>query len=777
MKRSWPLLLVSLLLAVSVAVQAQDYTWTTNADDTIAITGAPYYLAGDVTIPATITGLTVTRIGDYAFQNSFYLTSVMIPGSISNIGDYIFNNCANLTNADLGEGTTSIGVGEFYQCPSLTNLTIPDSVTSIGDYAFNGTGLAAFSIGANVTSIGENPFGRCTSLKEITVDSDNVFYGGLNGVLFDKGLTTLIGYPGGMGGSYTIPGSVRSIGDYAFYFCINLTGVTIPGSVTNIGQDAFNYCSSLASVTIPASVTSIPSEVFKDCVSLANVTIADSVISIGNSAFEDCRALGSVTIPASVTSIGFGAFWTCPSLTKVTILGNLTNIGGYAFYLCSLTTVTFYGNVTSIGDDAFCACYGLTSVYFTGNAPSADSTAFNSDHIATVYYLPGTTGWASTFGGIPAEEVPPYSFTINADETVTINGYTGPGGSVAIPATIIGLPVSSIAEHAFENLTSVTNATIPGSVTYIGDGAFASCRSLTSVYFESNAPTVGSSVFFGDSVTVYYLPGFTGWSSTLGGITAEVLQYPYSFSINADETISILGYTGSGGTVTIPATIIGLPVTSIGENAFWDCALTSVEIPGSVTSIGENAFALCGDLTNATIADGVVSIGEGAFIECGSLASVTIPASVTSIGDYAFEATSVISVYFKGNAPTVGSLVFNGINSGNAYYLLGTTGWGGFSEKTGLPAVLWSPMIQTGDGRFGVQNNQFGFSITNTGFTGSFPSPFGTYNPSVVVEVCTNLVNPVWTRLQTLTVSNGSCYFNEPFQPNSSGRFYGLGLP
>jgi hypothetical protein len=275
----------------------------------------------------------------------------------------------------------------------------------------------------------------------------------------------------------------------------------------------------------------------------------------------------------------------------------------------------------------------------------------------------------------------------------------------------------------------------------------------------------------------------------LGAAAAAQAQYSYStnadgsvytYTTNADGSANIASYAGPPWTVTIPSNINTLFVSSVGENAFWDCPLTSVEIPGNVTSIGEDAFALCGDLTNATVAEGVVSIGEGAFIECGSLASVTIPASVTSIGDYAFEASGVISVYLKGNAPAVGSLAFNGIGSGIVNYLPGSSGWGDFALKTGLWAVLWSPLIQTSEGPFGVRNDQFGFGITNTGFTGYSPFPGaypGTYNPSVVVEVCTNLVNPVWTRLQTLTVTNGSCYFSEPFQPNTPGRFYGLGMP
>jgi hypothetical protein len=123
------------------------------------------------------------------------------------------------------------------------------------------------------------------------------------------------------------------------------------------------------------------------------------------------------------------------------------------------------------------------------------------------------------------------------------------------------------------------------------------------------------------------------------------------------------------------------------------------------------------------------------------------------------------SVYFQGNAPSVGSLEFAYDTNVTAYYLAGTTGWGEFTAQTGVSALLWNPLIQTGDGSFGVQNNQFGFNITSTS------------NIPVVVEACTNLTCPVWTALQTLTLSNGSYYFSEAWQTSTSGRYYRIRPP
>ena|ERR1035441_1684886 len=96
-------------------------------------------------------------------------------------------------------------------------------------------------------------------------------------------------------------------------------------------------------------------------------------------------------------------------------------------------------------------------------------------------------------------------------------------------------------------------------------------------------------------------------------------------------TITIKGYTGSGGAVDIPSTTNGLPVTSIGNNAFAASFRLS-----SVTNIGSEAFYKCFNLTSATIDTNVASLGDDAFNGCSRLASVSIPASVTSFGNGAF---------------------------------------------------------------------------------------------------------------------------------------------
>ena len=189
--------------------------------------------------------------------------------------------------------------------------------------------------------------------------------------------------------------------------------VTIPSvlggyDVKRVGNNwppVFGYPNdSVTSITIPNSVTSIGNSAFYGCFSLTGtLTIPNGVTSIGDSAFNNCRGLTSITIPNGVTSIGNQAFVSCYSLTSITIPNSLTSISDHTFNGCSgLTSITIPNGVTSIGYSAFAFCDGLTSVVFLGNQPILGTSAFLNSS-PTIYYTYGAIGWSSTFGGLPVK--------------------------------------------------------------------------------------------------------------------------------------------------------------------------------------------------------------------------------------------------------------------------------------------------------------------------------------------------------------------------------------
>ena len=288
------------------------YTYEVGTDGKITITDCVESTKGAITIPSEIDGKPVASIGYKAFKDCTRLTSITIPNSVTSIGDLAFSNCSGLTSITIPGSVTSIGYGTFADCSDLTSVTLGDGVTSIGTWVFcHCNSLTSITIPNSVTSIDDSAFRICSGLTSINVASDNNYYSGNNGVLFNKKKTELIRYPEGKSQtSYTIPNSVTSIGRYAFDDCTGLTSITIPNSVTSIGDWAFCYCTRLTSITVPDSVTSIGEGAFY-CSGLTSITIPDSVISIGDSAFVGCTGLKDVYYTGSkdewkAISIGAG---------------------------------------------------------------------------------------------------------------------------------------------------------------------------------------------------------------------------------------------------------------------------------------------------------------------------------------------------------------------------------------------------------------------------------------------------------------------------------------
>ena len=277
-------------------------------------------IQGEITIPDTVNGKTVTGIANNAFSG-----------------------CDKLISITFAEGSqlTSIGAGAFNGCSSLTNITIPDSVTIIVAYAFQKcTSLTSINIPSGVTSIGTGAFSYCplTSIEFAgnqtydwvpTVEGSDT----VGGYIIQKGkdLSTNAVAGGLAYGKINIKtASVpnNNISNWAFGGCAGITSVIIPSNVTSIGSHAFDSCISLTSIAIPSSVTSIGVSAFSDCVKLTNVNFTDDskLNNIGNYAFNNCSSLTNINIPSGVTSIGKNAFRDCSSLKDVTFNWNIDQL-------------------------------------------------------------------------------------------------------------------------------------------------------------------------------------------------------------------------------------------------------------------------------------------------------------------------------------------------------------------------------------------------------------------------------------------------------------------
>ena len=263
-----------------------------------------------VTIPASVGGIPVTAIGDYAF-----------------------GGCINLKEIKFPKSLVAIGSNAFADCKMLTKITIPKGLINIGNDAFSG----------------------CKNLKGFEVDEGNPVYASHEGVLLDKKMSTLIKYPEGKEGEYTIPDSVVFIENFAFDGCGEISSLIFPQGLVSINYNMFYSCEQLnnflvnqgnsffssidgvlfnkegteliqyphgkenADYIVPEGVHHIEAKAFHECKWLTKITFPENLKTIEDSAFYGCERLTEITLPINVQYIGWDAFGNCPNLKTITL--------------------------------------------------------------------------------------------------------------------------------------------------------------------------------------------------------------------------------------------------------------------------------------------------------------------------------------------------------------------------------------------------------------------------------------------------------------------------
>ena len=548
-------------LSAYADMHADDFRYELLSNGTAEITGYDGK-SNKIEIPSKIGKYTVTSIGAYAFSDSFSLSKVTLPDSITDIKEDAFSNCSSLTDINIPDSVTDIGKNAFLNCITLTSITLS----------------------GNMTSINEWTFAKCTSLENIN-----------------------------------IPDSITDIGKNAFYYCESLKNITIPNSVTNIGRSAFYYCKNLTSITIPDSVTDIGDSAFSGCSRLASVTIGTGIKTISPYTFSLCSKLRSITIPDSVTEIGDYAFIRCKSLLDLPFGNSVVTIGERAFSESDLYKITIPASVSNIGEMAFGECEYLASIDVdenNQNYSSEDGVLFNKDKTELVQYPMGietksydipesvTSIGAYAFYGcqsllsitIPESvtSIGEYAFngcsnlfSITIPDSVTNLGKEVFAGCYYLTVATIGNGIKTISPYTFSLCSSLTTITIPDSVTAIGNSAFYECKKLKNIDIPNNITSIGRYAFYGCSTLT---------NINIPNSVTNIEPYTFYGCTNL-ENISI-----SNG------------VTNISESAFYGCTnLANVTIPNSVTNISKSAFYNCKSLKSLTIHDNVTSIGHQAF--------------------------------------------------------------------------------------------------------------------------------------------------------------------
>ena len=357
-----------------------------------------------------------------AFQSTL-LAQVIIPNSVLCIGDDAFGGCC------------------------LTSIEIPENVQSIGERAFSYNALNSVTIPQNVKHIGKGAFGSCGSLICIIVNKENKFYDSrndCNAIIETKSNTLIVGCQ-----NTIIPNNVKSVGEWAFTGCCNLSFIFIPKEVLMIGQRAFNGCERLKKISVDKDNEFFDSR--NDCnaiietktntliVGCKNTIIPNSVKTIGEWAFSGCNKLSAINIPESVLSINEGAFSGCSDLSNVELPKGLKELGCRVFSDSGIESIIIPDGIEVISESLFNCCRNLISVNLPNSVTTIENYAFS--------------------------QCRPLSSISMSDNVITIGDW------------------------AFACCSSLASIELSNSIQIIGKGAFYDCESLRTFFIPLGLKT------------------------------------------------------------------------------------------------------------------------------------------------------------------------------------------------------------------------------------------------------------------------------------------------
>ena len=353
-------------------INVGDFTYEV-AEDEATITG---YTGdgGNIMLPAELGGYPVTKIWQGAFALNTDLTAVAIPDSVGLIGEGAFNQCANLQAVSFGMGIYSVGSGAFYGCTALTDVYYDGSQAQWDAIEIGEDNDCLLNATLHIFVQEDKP-----GIDYDDIDVEQYFYSLVN----DEATIT---HYSGTGSELTIPAEldgypVVAIGYGAFRENDAITSVTLPDSVKTIAEYAFWDCRKLETVNIPVGVTTIGDFAFYRCESLKAVTIPNTVTAIGDYAFQMCWSLESITVPGSVKQMYEGVFSDCINLRTAVLEEGVTAVCAGMFSTCkALQSITIPKSVTAIKYLAFASCDSLTDVYYNGSKAQWNKIEINEDN-------------------------------------------------------------------------------------------------------------------------------------------------------------------------------------------------------------------------------------------------------------------------------------------------------------------------------------------------------------------------------------------------------------
>ena len=540
---------------------------------------------------------TIDSIGEYAFAQSGFVNFV-VPANVKNIPGGMLNNCSNLKNIYFREeieNVESIGRIAFSNCPLLETLQIPGSVQTIGTSFCDG----------------------CTSLKKVE------FLSGNTPLLFDAS-------------------TKKSL----FFKDAPIEEIIVGRSLTynlDYGLSPFSQNTNLKKVVIGDNCLDIPTYCFYECTSLESINWGNGIQSIGINAFSKCSNIGSEStrFPQTLKKIDIGAFTHCSNIEYIWLAEGLECIGSSAFSDTGIRVLNIPSTVTTIDLSAFSDCPNLNSVFFeSGSDPLAFGwTVFQNSPVTNLTLgrtiLPygetdGKYGTSSTYGFKDNKTIETL-YIAPGCEVIQSSAFANCSNLKTVIFTYTPT-CEKIESSAFYNCPLLTEITIPGCVTEIGNWALSATGIKNVNFAQSEEPLKigngGSKKSFFNDVPIEYVS----------------ICRPLSYEISAAN-----GYSPFVGNQTLKSVYISEAISEIPDFMFQNCsALTEISLP-EVSKIGLYAFYNCNSFTRLIFGDKLQTIGELAFYNCpiNYISSLSVNAPQIEDGITVFDETIFSSALLK----------------------------------------------------------------------------------------------------------------------------------
>lgn len=752
MKRPFCLLLSLLMLAFCIPAWAESAEW--DYDAAYCVLRGYGGAGGDVVVPGEIDGGTVDVIDINVFTGET-ITSLSLPETVLELRSNAVTWCPNLVSVSLPQSLVVINRLNFGNCNALAEVTIPAGVRYIGDSSFTfceslrkitfegvcpvidqdcftvlpedavayvpddqlEAYAEAFANAGSAVSV--QPSGKSAVVVDNNgyVESEFDFDASTGTITRYNGYATYLAIPETIGGAAVkaigpeafahhyylalleLPEGLETIGESAFYNCATLGHVKFPSTLKTIGDNAF-YNAYQGSLFELPSVQTIGDFAFYFAGIKGSVVLPDGLTSIGTGAFENCGNLGGpLYLPASLETIGDGAF-KGNLLLQYVIVDSLTppTLGEGVFAGCDyLYDIDLYAHGTKqqmLDWQAYVDALGIPCRVWRAQDPTAESPESGAYQYENLVLTEYTGAQPRIHAHLTVSQEPVVglgdgvfkgSQTIEYFSVAHNDAFTTIGAEAFMDSSLEQVDlfdsVTTVGARAFAGCTQLEELTLPDSVTEIGEGALDGLTGLKKLVIRCDPALIPVDAIAG-------MTNLTDVSIETGAIPAHMFEGSSITALTLGEGVTEIGESAFSNTAL---TTVDLKNTiTVGANAFANTALTSAELM-SVTEIGAGAFAntalTCVDLSN------VATISAGAF-EGAPLENVTLQPAA-NVGERAFANTQLTQIVI----PTNGSFALSAVEGTEAELRLSADASdeqiAAWNETLGRP--WYDPIVREGE--------------------------------------------------------------------------------